>query len=116
MTFKKYYLETSCITMIFVNMFNLQYDAKENDDFKNAKLFKIYEDLSNTRAVVYIGSTCGTLSNCMSNFRIRSKSRVNWSYEKFYMMIRSSYINCKIELIENYPCNNAEELKKKRNI
>jgi hypothetical protein len=28
---------------------NLQYDAKENDDFKNAKLFKIYEDLTNTR-------------------------------------------------------------------
>jgi hypothetical protein len=23
---------------------NLMYDAKENDDFKNAKTFKIYED------------------------------------------------------------------------
>jgi hypothetical protein len=23
---------------------NLMYDAKENDDFKNAKIFKIYED------------------------------------------------------------------------
>ena len=33
---------------------------------------------------------------------------------KFYMMIRSSYINCKIELIENYACNNAEELKNKK--
>ena len=32
--------------------FNLKYDAKENDDFKNAKIFKIYEDLSNTRDVV----------------------------------------------------------------
>jgi hypothetical protein len=96
----------------FCKYLNLQYDAKENDDFKNAKIFKIYEDLSNTRDVVYIGSTCDTLSKCMSNFRIKSKSRVNWSYDKFYMMIRSSYINCKIELIENYPCNNAEELKK----
>jgi hypothetical protein len=26
------------------------------------------------------------------------------------MMIRSSYINCKIELIENFPCDNADEL------
>ena len=26
-------------------------------------------------------------------------------------MIRSSYINCKIELIENHPFNNAAELK-----
>ena len=31
------------------------------------------------------------------------------------MMIRSSYINCEIELIENCPCNNAEELKNKKN-
>ena len=35
----------------------------------------------------------------MSNFRIKSKSRVNWSYDKFYMMIRNSYINCKIALV-----------------
>ena len=91
---------------------NLEYNAKDKDDFKNAKIFKIYQDLSYTRDVVYIGSTCDTLSKCMSNFRIKSKSRVNWSYDKFYMMIHQSYINCKIELIENFPCNNEEELKK----
>jgi hypothetical protein len=61
----------------FCKYLKLQYDAKENDNFKNAKIFKIYEDLSNTRDVVYIGSTCDTLSKCMSNFRIKSKSRVN---------------------------------------
>ena len=93
---------------------NLQYNAKENDDFKSAKIFKIYEDLSNTRDIVYIGSTCDTLSKCMTNFNIKSKSRVKRSYDKFYMMIRSSYINCKIELIENFPCNNAEELRNKQ--
>ena len=31
------------------------------------------------------------------------------------MMIHSSYINCKIELIENFPCNNEEELKNRKN-
>ena len=93
---------------------DLMYDAKENDDFKNAQIFKIYEDLSNTRDVVYIGSTCDALSKCRSSFRIKSKSRVNWSYGNFYMMIHRSYINCKIGLIENYPCNNAEELKIKK--
>jgi hypothetical protein len=51
----------------------------------------------------------------MSNFRIKSKSRVNWAYDKFYLMIHRSYINCKIELIENFTCNNAEELKNKNN-
>jgi hypothetical protein len=90
----------------------LQCDAQEKDDFKNAKIFKTYEDLSNTRDPVYIGSTCDTLSKCMSKFRIKSKSRENWSYDKFDMMISRSYNNCKIELIENYPGNNAEELEK----
>ena len=28
---------------------NLQYNAQENDDFNNAKIFKIYQDLSYTR-------------------------------------------------------------------
>ena len=87
---------------------NLQYNAKDNDDFKSAKIFKIYQDLSYTRDVVYIGSTYDTLSKCMSNFRVKSKSRVNWAYGKFYMMIRQSY--WKIELIENFPCNDQEEL------
>ena len=81
---------------------------------KNEKIFKIYQDLSYTRDVVYIGSTCDTLSKCMSKFNFQLKSRVNWSYDKFYMMIRSSYCNCKIELIENLPCNNADELKNKQ--
>ena len=101
--------------MTWCKYLNLQYNAKENDDFKSAKIFKIYQDLSNTRDVVYIGSTCDTLSKCMSNCRIRSNSRVNWAHDKFYLMIRQSYINCKIELIENFPCNNAEELKNKKN-
>ena len=89
------------------NYINLKYNAKENDNFKNSKIFKIYEDLSNTRDVVYIGSTCDTLSRCTLNFGIKSKSQVNWEYDKFYMMMDRSYINCKIELIENFPCNNA---------
>ena len=49
----------------------------------------------------------------MSNFKVKSKSRVNWAYDKCYMMIKQSAINCKIELILHYPCNN-EELKNKK--
>ena len=67
----------------FCKILKLQYDAKENDDFKNAKIFKIYEDLSNTRDVLYLGSTCDTLNKCMSNLRIQSKSRVNRSLINF---------------------------------
>jgi PHP family Zn ribbon phosphoesterase len=63
---------------------------------------------------MYVGSTRETLKNCMSKFRIKSKSRVNWSCDKCYMMIRSSYINGKIELNENFPGNNADELIRKK--
>jgi hypothetical protein len=63
----------------FCKFLKLQNDVKENDDLKNAKVFKIYEDLVNTRDVIYIGSTCDTLSKFMSKFRTKSKSRVNWS-------------------------------------
>ncbi len=31
------------------------------------------------------------------------------------MMSRSGYINCKIKLIENFPCNNSDELICKKN-
>ena len=50
----------------------------------------------------------------MSNFNIKSISRVNWANDKFYMMIHQSYISCKIELIEDFPCNNEEELKNRK--
>ena len=88
----------------FCKISKLQNHVKENDDFKNAEICKIDKDIND---VMNIGSTCDTLSKCMSKFGIKSKSRVNWSYDKFYMMIRRSYINCKIELIENCTCNNA---------
>ena len=113
MTLKKLLFGVIVYDDDFCKYLKLQCDAKENDDFKNAKIFKIYQDLSYTRDVVYIGSTCDTLSKCMSNFNTKSKSRVNWARDEFYMMIHCSYMNCKIELIENCPCNNAEELKKK---
>ena len=103
---QKHYWESSYITMTYVNIkicsINLQYNAKENDDFKNAKLFKIYEDLSNTRDVVCIGSTCDTLSKCMSNFRFVSKSRVNWSYDQFYLMIQIYICICIYMYIHTY--------------
>jgi hypothetical protein len=33
---------------------NLQYNAKEKDDFKNAKIFKIYQDLSYTSIHIHM--------------------------------------------------------------
>jgi len=92
----------------FCKILKLQNDVKENDDFKNAKIYKIYKDIND---VVYIGSTCDTLKNCMSKFRIKSKSRVNWSYDKFYMhvcmyvcMYVSMYVSMYVCIIRMYVC------------
>ena len=74
------------------NYINLKYNAKENDNFKNGKIFKIFQDLPNTKDVVCIGSTCETLKKCMSNFNIKSNTKVNYLRDKFYMMIHSTYI------------------------
>ena len=40
--------------MTFVKTLKLQNDVKENDDFKNAKIYKIYQDLNNTRDVIRV--------------------------------------------------------------
>ena len=42
----------------FCNFLKLQYDAKENDDFKIAKIFKIYEDLSNIHTYIVCMYVC----------------------------------------------------------
>ena len=80
------------------NYINLKYNAKENDNFKNGKIFKIFQDLPNTKDVVYIGSTCDTLKKCMTNFNIKSNSKVNYLRDKFYMMIHSTYIRMGINV------------------
>ena len=51
----------------FRKFLKLQNDVKGNDDFKNAKIYKIYEDIND---VICIGSTGNTLSKCMSKLRI----------------------------------------------
>jgi hypothetical protein len=33
---------------------NLQYNAKENDDFQNGKIFKIYQKISHIQEMSYI--------------------------------------------------------------
>jgi len=72
----------------FRKILKLKNDVKEDDDFQNAKIYPIYTDINHVvykdiNHVVYIGSTCETFKKCMSRFRIKSKSRANWSYDVF---------------------------------
>jgi hypothetical protein len=42
------------------------------------KYIRFFKDIND---VMYIGSTCETFKNCMSRFRIKSKSPVSWFYD-----------------------------------
>ncbi len=46
------------------NYINLQYNAKENDNFKNAKIFKIHQDLSYTSIRMYVYTYVRIIHTC----------------------------------------------------
>jgi hypothetical protein len=45
-------------------------DVKDDDDFNNGKIYKIYKDIND---VLYIGTTCNTLKKCLSKFKKNQK-------------------------------------------
>jgi hypothetical protein len=56
--YKNYYLERLHLIMIFVKLGKIQDDVKDNDDFNNGEIYKIYKDINE---VLYIGFTCSLL-------------------------------------------------------
>jgi hypothetical protein len=82
-----------------------------DNKYQNGKIYQIV-DLAYT--LCYVGSSCASLSRRMCSHRTnyngykagKRKSRVT-SYELFD---KAGIENCKIELLENYPCNSKEEL------
>jgi predicted GIY-YIG superfamily endonuclease len=77
-------------------------------DFKNAKIYKI---LDNTTNMIYVGSTCYSLENRIKNHESsyktyqRGKKANNLTS---YRILKNG--NYKIELIENFPCENSKQL------
>ena len=77
-------------------------------DYSKGKIYKI---LNNIDDEIYIGSTSETLSRRMT--RHRSLANTN-PYNKLYKhMIYIGIDKFYIELVENYPCNNKDELRAK---
>ena len=61
----------------------------------------------------YIGSTCEDLSKRLARHREKHRQHLRQKYRKVYVFeLFDEYgvENCKIELIENYPCKSKEEL------
>ena len=81
------------------------------DKYQKGKIYKIVDVGYNK---CYIGSTIEPLSNRMSRHRSQYKDykKGNQHYIKSFDLFEENGVeNCKIELIENYPCNCKEELR-----
>ena len=79
-------------------------------DYTKGKVYKIW-DANYTRC--YIGSTCEELSKRMTKHREKYKQYLNNKYGKttsFDLFDEFGLQNCKIELLETYPCNSRAEL------
>jgi len=74
-------------------------------DYKNGKIYKI---TNNVNDLIYVGSTIQSLSQRYASHKSQSKTITNKKLHKAFTEIGIN--NFKIELIENYPCNNKEEL------
>ena len=78
-------------------------------DYQKGKIYKVY-CLTGGNEDVYYGSTVQTLAQRMTKHR-------EWYFykTKYYTIMdifdKFDVKNCIIELVENYPCNNTEELR-----
>jgi hypothetical protein len=77
-------------------------------DYSKTKIYMIVPTCTYTEGEIYIGSTCLPLSARMAGHR----KKCNKCSSK-YLFNKYGIDNCKIELIENFPCNNIEESNKK---
>ena len=72
---------------------------------------KIYKILNNTTLDVYVGSTCQKLSKRLANHKTKlNEGKQNLLYSK---MREIGDKNFYIELVEDYPCENGEQLKRR---
>ena len=82
--------------------------------YENGKIYKI-TDVGYNKC--YIGSTCESLSKRMERHRKQYKEYIKGRMKKKTTAIdifnEFGIENCKIELIENYPCQSKEELFKR---
>ena len=79
-------------------------------DYSKGQIYKIW-DASYSKC--YIGSTVEKLSTRMARHRDKYKQYLNGRYaftSSFSLFDEFGCENCKIELIENYPCDSKQEL------
>ena len=83
-----------------------------NNKYNNGKIYKIiYNDITNNKLFIYIGSTIQTLYSRISKHKYDYKRYLNnkYCYVSSFEIIKNN--NYQIELIEYYKCNNNFELR-----
>ena len=81
----------------------------DSSKYQNGKIYKII-DIGYSKC--YIGSTWEKLNSRMSHHRYRYRNKTGQTSSAI-LFDEFGVENCKIELIEYYPCNNLEELRKR---
>ena len=79
-------------------------------DYKNGTIYKI---LNTVDDACYVGSTCQALSNRMAYHRKARARKVKNTKGIYSKMLEIGVDKFYIELIENYPCDNIEQLRKR---
>ena len=78
--------------------------------YQNGKIYKIW---SLETDEIYVGSTCSPLYKRMSKHRNVLRHGDRSHYKLYKEMARLGEESFKIELLENYPCQNIDELHKR---
>ena len=81
--------------------------ASSSKDYKNGRIYKI---LNYIDSECYVGSTCQPLSKRMATHRKDSKRDKNGHRLLYAKMNTYGVENFYIELLEEYPCQNVEQL------
>ena len=82
-------------------------------DYANGRIYKIEPICEHDENEVYYGSTCQLLCKRMDSHRSNYKSWKNGNHAKTFsyeLFEKYSIENCKIYLVELYPCETKEEL------
>ena len=85
----------------------------ESNKYSNGKIYKV---IDNAYTKCYIGSTCEDLSQRFARHRLsyrRYKKGLAPLCRIFDVFDEFGVENCKIELIEEFPCDNKEQLLKR---
>ena len=86
---------------------------KNDEKYQRGKIYKIVDNGYN---LIYYGSTINLLCQRIGTHRGNYKKYLNNKSNNvslYNMFDEYGIENCKIELVENYPCNNKEELLKR---